>query len=118
MRKCCESKPEIAYSKPFNTQIHAERKCRLLPQLDGPTYVGVVTRNGSGKSNRRSHATRLTPIETRVRQEYADSADNEPEKAEGVDPVRDADQGKVARRIQNLGVLDCEPCNVSGLRHC
>lgn len=70
------------------------------------------------KQRGRPHGTRFAPIETRVSQEYTDSADNEREKAEGVDPVRDANQRRVPGRIQNLWVLNREPCDVSRRRHC
>jgi hypothetical protein len=37
-----------------------------------------------------------------VGQEYGDAADDERDKAESVDPVGDADHGRMPRRIQNF----------------
>jgi hypothetical protein len=47
-------------------------------------------------------AASFTPIETRVSQKYGNAADDKRKKAEGVDPVGNADQGRMPRRIQNL----------------
>jgi len=70
------------------------------------------------EDGRGSHATCFAPIKTRMSQKYADAANGKPEKAEGVDPMGDANQGRVPRRIQNICVLDCDPWEVRGLRHC
>jgi len=42
-------------------------------------------------------AASFTPIETRVSQEYGNAADDKRKKAEGVDPVGNADQGRMPR---------------------
>jgi hypothetical protein len=61
------------------------------------------------QDGRGSHATCFAPIKTRMSQKYADAADGKTEKAEGVDPMGDANQGRMPRRIQNICVLDCDP---------
>jgi len=48
------------------------------------------------------HATCFAPIKTRMSHEYGDATDDKSQKAEGMDPVSDADQGRVPRRIQNV----------------
>lgn len=51
---------------------------------------------------RSSHGTGFTPIETRVREKYGDSAQDEGDEAQGVDPVSDAHQSGMPGRIQNF----------------
>jgi hypothetical protein len=46
-------------------------------------------------------AASFAPIKTRVSQKYGNAAYDKRKKAEGVDPVGNADQGRMPRGIQN-----------------
>jgi hypothetical protein len=51
---------------------------------------------------RSSHGAGFAPIETRVSEEYGDSAQDESDEAQCVNPVSDAHQSGMPRRIQNF----------------
>ena len=65
-------------------------------------YVRAMKGKWQIKERRSPFAASFTPIETRVSQEYGNAADDKRKKAEGVDPVSNADQGRMPRLIQNL----------------
>lgn len=64
-----------------------------------------------------SHSAGSPQSKTRVRQENADSANQQADETDRVDPVSNADESGVPRSIQNVRVSDREPGEVCGLRH-
>ena len=49
-----------------------------------------------------SQAARFTPIETRMSKQNGDATNQQAKKAQRVDPVGDADDGRMPRSIRNL----------------
>ena len=65
----------------------------------GPAKHGRKRKIEQGGS---ADASRFTPVKMRMRQDNAEAADHQSEKAERENPVSDADQRRVAGRIQNF----------------
>src|SRR6266446_8633988 len=57
---------------------------------------------------------RFTPIKTRMRDQNRDAADQQANKAQRIDPVRDADQSGMPWRIPNLCNSVCNTWDVRG----
>jgi hypothetical protein len=69
-----------------------------------------------------SYAARFTPVEARVGYENGDTADHEGNESGRSDPVSDADNRRMPRRIEAIGTeavgaSDGEPWEVRGLGH-
>ena len=57
---------------------------------------------GRGKSKREGAPIRFAPIKTRMSEENGDATNEQAKKAQRIDPMSDADDSKVARKIQNV----------------
>jgi hypothetical protein len=81
---------------------HANPRREKVQASPPSRYVLPMKEKWQIEERRSSLAASFTPIETGVSQEYGNAADDKRKKAEGVDPVGNADQGRMPRRTQNL----------------
>src|SRR5437588_4061284 len=86
-------------------------------QIPAPAGVGNHERNRKVNEGGSSHCACFTPVETRMCDKNGDTADEQAKETDRRDPVGNADDRRVPRRIQALRASDCEPRQVRSLRH-
>src|SRR5579863_2401601 len=86
-------------------------------QIAAPARVADHERNWKIDQGRRADAARFAPVETRMRNENGDPADKKGKETSRRDPMCDADERRVPRRIEAIGTPDGEPWEIRGLGH-
>jgi hypothetical protein len=83
----------VQHANPGGEEVQVTTPSRWAPRHE---WERQIEDRGS------SHGTRFAPVKTRMSEENGDAADEQAKEAQRIDPVGDADDSRVPRRIENI----------------